>query len=112
MHLFDPQRPDASPGTKALLIDNSAVPHFVVRAQPDGNVNVSIMLRNYDTYGGYSYRQTVMPASDLGLLLLAYVNDPEATLAAHFDWRAESAPKAKAATTAKAMAPTLADDFL
>lgn len=98
MHLFSTDRPEASPNTKAILKDGSAIPHFIVLPQANGFIRVQCLLRNYDIHGGYSYRQTSLPVDELSLFFKLFVIDPEQALEDYFNWR----PSAKAMTIPKA----------
>lgn len=86
MHMFAPERPNASPGQKALLIDGSAIPRILVTPQPNGYMCVAAMLNNYDAHGGYSWREREMHPFGLMTFFRAYAEDPEFALHHYFDW--------------------------
>ena len=103
MHLFAPERPEASPGRKALLIDGSAVPQVMVfpAEEPEypnyAFVNLAVMLRNYHDGGGFSYswREKVIRPVELGPFFILYENDPEKTLELYFGWKPQAVVNAK-----------------
>lgn len=102
MHLFSPDRPEVSPNQKALLIDGSAIPHFIVRHLSTGQVLVSVMLNNYDLHGGYSYRTTIFDPWDLSEFLVAFLDDPEEMLLRYFGWKPQVRSKVQPKPTVKA----------
>ena len=87
MQLFSPDRPEASPGTKALLLDGSAVPSITLAPEGDDTFGVIVNLRNYAASGrSYSQRSITLSGSVLLTFLKDFVNDPEATLEQYYDW--------------------------
>lgn len=89
MHLYSTDRPEASPGRKALLLDGSAVPQVMIYPLDDHNrVMLSIMLREYEQGSGYSYKYYFldMAGDDLEAFFLEYKADPEHTLELYFSW--------------------------
>jgi hypothetical protein len=88
MNLFAPDRPEASPGHKAILRDGSAIPHFVLRLEESGLVQLSAMLRNYDD-NSYSYRYAELPQDVLPEFLALFRANPEQALEDYFNWHAQ-----------------------
>src|SRR5580700_10479942 len=89
MNLFAAERPEASPGHKAILRDGSAIPHFVLRLEETGLVQLSAMLRNYDD-NSYSYRNLFLPPDVLPEFLALFRANPEQALEDYFNWHAQS----------------------
>jgi len=95
MKLFDAARPEASPGTKALLLEGSAVPHISVLPREDGTYDLSVHLRNYDANErSYSFHTTWI--KDPTYFFDLYRNDPEAALLLVFGWTAKQPPTVRA----------------
>ena len=90
MHLFDPERPEVSPGQKAILTDGSAVPHIMVMPLEDSTVKLSVMLRHYDVHGGYSWHSTELSTRYLSIWFEAYMSNPEDVLERSFGWTPQS----------------------
>ena len=90
MHLFDPERPEVSPGQKAILTDGSAIPHVLVLPLENGFVHLQVMLKNYDAHGGYSWREHTVHPFGLMTFIRAYAEDPEAALEKYFGWTPQS----------------------
>ena len=91
MHLFDPERPEVSPGQKAILTDGSAIPHIMVIPLPEGVIiRLQVMLKNYDKHGGYSWHHIDTPISLLTSFFIDYAHDPEETLKRVFGWEPQS----------------------
>ena len=86
MNLFDPSRPEASPNHPAILIDGSAMPHFVLHVEPNNMVTLQVMLRNSDD-NSYSYRTCEVPQEALGDLMALFRANPEEFFAEWFNWR-------------------------
>ena len=95
MQLFDPRRPEASPGRKALLIDGSAVPLISVFPVDNTNnsgpitVELSVMVREYDSGELYSYtrKSHFIAIQHVATILLWYYDNPEAVLDNCFGWK-------------------------
>jgi hypothetical protein len=110
MHLYSPERPEASPSNPALLVDGSAVPQITVMPQADGKMLLSCMLRNYNTNESfnYSYHVVELEPAWLPTFFMDYASDPEATIKRHFGWEPQGArpmrtkPNAARATVADA----------
>ena len=92
MHMFASERPEASPGLKALLIEGSAIPHVIVRPISANTVAISVMLRNYADADNrsYSYREAKVETLALGRFFNHYTEDPEAALESMFGWKADA----------------------
>ena len=91
MHLFAKERPEISPGQKALLLDGSAIPHITVTPLESGLFQLSTHLRNYSVNErSYSYYTIEIDAIELGSFFGEYCRDPETTLWAYFNWRAQT----------------------
>jgi hypothetical protein len=86
MHLFAPERPEITTGTKALRLDGSAIPHLLVQLTADGNAKIQVLLRRQDNYGGYGWHSFALPLDDIPELLRQFTLDPEQTLAEYFGW--------------------------
>lgn len=103
MHLFSPERPEASPGQKALLTDGSAIPNFIITVLPNDKLRLQVMLRHYDQYGGYSYKSVETGVYESGDIFSEFLDDPEHTLKKYFNWE----PQTKIATITKVNEITL-----
>lgn len=104
MHLFSPQRPEASPGRKALLLDGSAIPTFTAAVTETGAVELSVLLREHTSGAlfSYSHHNALLEPSELSSFFRFFYEDPEGALSTYFDWtalRASAKAKAKAETT-------------
>lgn len=99
MHLFSAERPEASPGRKALLIDGSAIPALTIMPTIGNKVEISAHLRNYDSGESYaySYHSIEVEMIELEGLFNWYYTDPEATLEHYFNWKPQAMTKKKAA---------------
>lgn len=98
MNLFAPERPEASPGRKALLRDGSAVPQLsVFPGDVADTVVVSVMVRDYISGELYSYtqKQISFGTNFLPSFVREYAYDPEMALEAYFGWRAQTPTAAK-----------------
>lgn len=98
MNIFAPERPEASPGRKALLLDGSAVPQLsVFPGDVADTVVVSVMVRDYTSGELYSYtqKQIAFAIDFLPRFVRTYAYDPETTLETYFGWRAQTPAAAK-----------------
>ena len=87
MKLFAPERPEASPGTKALLLDGSAVPWPIIVLNADGSCDIVVNLRNYNANGrSYSQFRHKTDPDSIESFIKNYLADPEDTLEHYFDW--------------------------
>jgi hypothetical protein len=114
MHLFAPERPNASPGHKALLRDGSAVPIVAAEVLPDNRVRLSLMLRNHDDTHSFSFswRACTLLVQDLPEFFERFAEDPELTLLSYLGWQVAPRPKVQAKPAAKAFTPFSGEDFL
>jgi hypothetical protein len=99
MHLFAPERPNASPGHKALLRDGSAVPIVAAEVLPDNRVRLSLMLRNHDDTHSFSFswRACTLLVQDLPEFFERFAEDPELTLLSYLGWQVAPRPVRKTA---------------
>jgi hypothetical protein len=86
VHMFDKLRPEVVPGSPALLLDGSAIPHILTIPTSDGQILLAAMLNNYDVHGGYSWHHCKLFPQDLEKFFRDYAKDPEAVLANFFAW--------------------------
>lgn len=103
MHLFAPERPEIVPGRKALLIDGSAIPHFLLRLEANGLVQLDVMLQKYDAHGGYAYHTMQCTIETLPELLAMFRANPEEMLNEYFGWM----PKPKASPSLRLVPNTV-----
>jgi hypothetical protein len=98
MHLFASERPEASPGRKALLLDGSAVPQVMVfPSEKADTITLTIFLRSYNESSGFSYSQFTVDITTNGLLkfMCSYRDDPESTLEGYFGWKPQVVVQSK-----------------
>lgn len=95
MHLFDKDRPEASPGVKALLGDGSAVPNPTIVLNDDGSCDIVVNLRNYEYRSNRSYSQfrLTIKLGDIEPILECYLYDPEDILLRCFGWKPQAISK-------------------
>lgn len=88
MHIYAPERPEISPGIKALLTDGSAIPHMVCTVKPNGSVRLACLLRNYDSADAYNYSYHAKDfwPDALPEFWQGFMSDPERALYLHFKW--------------------------
>ena len=94
MHLFSPERPKLGNGQPKLLNNNSAVPRLLAEPLPNGSIRLSLMLNNYDSHGGYSWRSVEVLRNSLPEFFTAFSVDPELTLLDYFGWQPQVSTKA------------------
>jgi hypothetical protein len=90
MNLFSPDRPRLSNGTRALLLDNSAVPQVIAIPIENNRVHLAVMVRDHtatttEPYA-YHWKETEVPFSQLEIFFKHYVDDPEDALLSYFQW--------------------------
>jgi len=90
MHLFDPARPKTASSQPQIIGEPSVIPHVMVSPQKDGRLLLCVLLRNYTTETGYSYRFHYSSVEALPEFFRHYTEDPEAALLLYFDWSAKS----------------------
>jgi hypothetical protein len=113
MHLFAPERPEASPNRKAILLDGSAIPPILVIPQANGTIRAQVMLRCYDTHGGYRWHHIDVSHDELSVILCLFVRDPERVLKDYFGWTAQEPTKPMAAVKPRQTETTsYVDDLL
>jgi hypothetical protein len=104
MHLYSPERPEASPDRKALLRDGCAVPHLYIMPMANGLTEVSVMLRKgTDSFGWFSVE---VPDPEVGDMARHYRDDPEGTLASYFAWQAQDRKQRFKASVAESYSDT------
>ena len=96
MHFFAPERPEASPGHKAILLDGSALPIVTVRVTEPEKVQLLLMLRNYAAGSNftYSYHYIDLRPTEMSAFFTSYIEDPEGTIERHTGWKPQKATRA------------------
>ena len=114
MHLYATERPEASPGRKALLIDGSAVPQIMAMPLENGHVQLTVMLREHLSGELYSYAQhhVELTTNSLEIFFENYLEDPELTLAHWFNWAPQPAAVHKPSAREKLEAQNYVESLL
>lgn len=90
MQLYDPSRPEASPGRPALLIDGSPVPNIhVLPLFGKSDFLLTVWLRVGNMTYAPTYR-TALNGEELLQILNDYRESPEDALQTYFGWKARS----------------------
>ena len=110
MNLYASERPKLGNGLPTFLNEGSHVPAISVMPLPTGEVELRVMLRNYNAGTGfnYTYYTKTVPTFELHPFFVRYLNNPEETLKDYFGWedRRSSYPTlAKAPPVARTKAP-------
>lgn len=92
MNFFAPERPESSPGIKALLVDGSALPVVTVRVMDPERVQLLVMLRNYAAGSSftYSYHYIDLKPTETSSFFASYIDDPEGTLERYCGWKPQA----------------------
>ena len=89
MHFFSPERSEASPGNKALLLDGSTLPVLTACPIDSETLRLYIMLRNYKEGSSFTYSQhhiDIRP-TETSAFFISYIEDPEGTIERYFNWK-------------------------
>jgi len=92
MKYNDPQRPQTPAGRPMLLVDGSAVPMIVVDSFGENQVQLGVMLRNYNLpeSHAYSWFNAKIDYGALTAFFHDYFFDPELTLKLIFGWEPQA----------------------
>jgi hypothetical protein len=88
VRFFDPDRPKQPSGVPALRLDGAALPTISVLPVAEGQVRLSVWLRELDSGhpNSFSGKHIILPTNQLRDFFDCYTMDPEETLAAYFGW--------------------------
>jgi hypothetical protein len=94
MHFFSPERAESSPGTKTILIENSALPVFTVYPIGKTTIRLRLFLRNYKENGrSYSEHHIDLLSTEMSAFFTSYIEDPEGTLERYCGWKPQAATR-------------------
>jgi len=114
MRFFATDRPRQANGNLALRLDGAALPTISVLPVAEGQVRLSVWLRELDSgqINSFSGKHITLPTNQLRDFFDCYTMDPEETLAAYFGWHDRkpwAAPRPTPKPTPRAPAALSAD---